>query len=335
VGVSRSSSTVAVRAAVIASPRGGQLCETDHAVQGRCGLGRHLEVGHQLPVARGDGKAEEGAASLLADQQLPHRLRVGVAGQEQPQPGWRWPLQPNQVVMNTPWRKFSRRPGDRVGVQESSWRRTLINGVIEEAETTIGSQVELLLPRGEEAAMEEVVAAALVGAGVGYAARLSQEQVRRGVRALTRNELVAGTARRGRDVLVAGARGGALVAQASASGGLQVARSAARSGAQVAQAGARGGAQVVAAAAGRGTGSSAPARAVRVPVDEERPAPRRRARTRAAAKPRATAGARGGAEAGTRGTRARGGTRARASSGTGRGTRSGGNTSGDQTGRST
>jgi hypothetical protein len=211
----------------------------------------------------------------------------------------------------------------------------LINGVVEEAETTIGSQRELPLLRGEEAAMEEVVAAALVGAGVGYAARLSQEQVRRGVRALARNELVAGTARRGRDVLVAGARGGALVAQAGASGGLQVARSAARSGAQVAQAGVRGGALVVAAAAGRVTGSSAPARAVRVPVDEERPASRRRARTRAEAKPRATAGARGRAEAGTRGTRARTGTRARARGGTGSGTSAGGSTNESQTGQST
>jgi hypothetical protein len=120
--------------------------------------------------------------------------------------------------------------------------------------------------------MEEIVVAGLVGAGLGYLVRLGQEQMPRVVRGLARNRVVAGSARRGRDVLQAGAKGGIQVALAGAKGGVQVA-----------QAGAKGGMQVARAAVGRApgavrpsaTGRPAPARAVRVPVGEGARAPRR------------------------------------------------------------
>jgi hypothetical protein len=120
--------------------------------------------------------------------------------------------------------------------------------------------------------MEEIVVAGLVGAGLGYLVRLGQEQLPRVVRGLARNRVVAGSARRGRDVLQAGAKGGMQVAQAGAKGGMQVA-----------QAGAKGGMQVARAAVGRApgavrpsaTGRPAQARAVRVPVGEGARAPRR------------------------------------------------------------
>jgi hypothetical protein len=122
--------------------------------------------------------------------------------------------------------------------------------------------------------MQEVAIAGLVGAGVGYLVRFGQEQIPRAVRGLARNELVAGTARRGRDVVQAGVKGGMQVAQAGARGGLEVA-----------QAGARGGLEVARAAAGRAndtarpgaTGRSRPAQAVRVPVGKGGPTTRRTA----------------------------------------------------------
>jgi hypothetical protein len=63
--------------------------------------------------------------------------------------------------------------------------------------------------------MEEIMVAGLVGAGLGYLVRLGQEQIPRVVRGLARNRVVAGSARRGRDVLQAGAKGGMQVAQAA------------------------------------------------------------------------------------------------------------------------
>jgi hypothetical protein len=131
--------------------------------------------------------------------------------------------------------------------------------------------------------MEEIVVAGLVGAGLGYLVRLGQEQLPRVVRGLARNRVVAGSARRGRDVLQAGAKGGMQVAQAGAKGGMQVAQAGAKGGMQVAQAGAKGGMQVARAAVGRApgavrpsaTGRPAQARAVRVPVGEGARAPRR------------------------------------------------------------
>src|SRR5919204_906809 len=127
---------------------------------------------------------------------------------------------------------------------------------------------------GQEADMQEVVIAGLVGAGVGYLVRFGQEQIPRAVRGLARNQLVAGTARRGRDVVQAGVKGGMQVAQAGVKGGMEVA-----------QAGARGGLEVARAAAGRApgtvrpaaTGRSRPARAVRVPVGTDAPTTRRAA----------------------------------------------------------
>ena len=116
--------------------------------------------------------------------------------------------------------------------------------------------------------------AGLVGAGLGYVARLGQEPMQRVLRGLARNRLVAGSARRGRDILQAGAMGGILVAQAGAKGSMQVA-----------QAGARGGVLVVRAAVGRAPGAVRPGatgrptrgRLVRVPVGEGARAPRRAA----------------------------------------------------------
>jgi hypothetical protein len=122
--------------------------------------------------------------------------------------------------------------------------------------------------------MQQGVMAGLVGAGVGYLVRFGQEQIPRAVRGLARNQLVAGTARRGRDVVQAGAKGGMEVAQATVKGGVEVAR-----------AGARGGLEVARAAAGRApgtvrpgtTGRSRPARAVRVPVGKGAPTTRQAA----------------------------------------------------------
>ena len=122
--------------------------------------------------------------------------------------------------------------------------------------------------------MQEVVIAGLVGAGVGYVVRFGQEQIPRAVRGLVRNQLVAGTARRGRDVVQAGVKGGMQMAQAGAKGGMEVA-----------QAGARGGLEVARAAAGRApgtvrpaaTGRSKPARAVPVPVGKDARTTRRTA----------------------------------------------------------
>src|SRR6266536_146680 len=67
--------------------------------------------------------------------------------------------------------------------------------------------------------MEEVVAAALVGAGLGYAVRFGQEQIQRAGRALASNDLVVSTTRLGREAVV----GGAQVAQAGARGAAGVA----------------------------------------------------------------------------------------------------------------
>ena len=111
--------------------------------------------------------------------------------------------------------------------------------------------------------MQEVAIAGLVGAGVGYLVRFGQEQIPRAVRGLARNELVAGTARRGRDVVQAGVKGGMQVAQAGARGGLEVARAAAGRANDTARPGA--------------TGRSRPAQAVRVPVGKGGPTTRRTA----------------------------------------------------------
>ena len=111
--------------------------------------------------------------------------------------------------------------------------------------------------------MQEVAIAGLVGAGVGYLVRFGQEQIPRAVRGLARNELVAGTARRGRDVVQAGVKGGMQVAQAGARGGLEVARAAAGRASDTARPGA--------------TGRSRPAQAVRVPVGKGGPTTRRTA----------------------------------------------------------
>ena len=109
--------------------------------------------------------------------------------------------------------------------------------------------------------MEEIVVAGLVGAGLGYLVRLGQEQIPRAVRGLARNRVVAGSARRGRDVLQAGAKGGVQVAQAGAKGGVQVARAAVG--------------RAPGAVRPSATGRPTQARAVRVPVGEGARAPRR------------------------------------------------------------
>jgi hypothetical protein len=183
--------------------------------------------------------------------------------------------------------------------------------------------------------MEEMVAAALVGAGVGYAVRFGQEQIQRAGRALAGNDLVEATTRLGREALVggaqvaqAGARSTADVAQAGARGAVDVAQAGARGAVDAARAGARGGALIAAVAAGRiastgrqRAGGAPPARAVRVPVGEGRPAARRgttrrggqpSARTRAGAEPtsRTTTRGRGGTRTGTRAGGRRGGARA-------------------------
>lgn len=113
--------------------------------------------------------------------------------------------------------------------------------------------------------MGEVVVAGLVGAGLGYVVRFSQEQIQRAVRGWARNELVAGSARRGRDVVVTGVRSGVQLARAGARGGTIVAGVAAG--------------QVTSTVRRRGIGRPAPARAVRVPVGETAPG-RRRTSTR-------------------------------------------------------
>jgi hypothetical protein len=178
--------------------------------------------------------------------------------------------------------------------------------------------------------MEEVVAAALVGAGVGYAVRFGQEQIQRAGRVLADNDLVAATTRLGREALAggvqvaqAGAKSTAEVAQAGARGAIDVAQAGARGAVDAARAGARGGALIAAVAAGRiastgrqRAGGPPPARAVRVPVSEGRPAARRgagrgrqpSARTRAGAEPTARTAARrrGSTQTGTRASARRG-----------------------------
>jgi hypothetical protein len=122
--------------------------------------------------------------------------------------------------------------------------------------------------------MEEIVVAGLVGAGLGYLVRLGQEQIPRAVRGLARNRVVAGSARRGRDVLQAGAKGGVQVAQAGAKGGVQVAQAAVG--------------RAPGAVRPSATGRPTQARAVRVPVGEGARAPRRtstRTSTRTSGRP--------------------------------------------------
>jgi hypothetical protein len=109
--------------------------------------------------------------------------------------------------------------------------------------------------------MEEIMVAGLVGAGLGYLVRLGQEQIPRVVRGLARNRVVAGSARRGRDVLQAGAKGGMQVAQAGAKGGMQVAQAAVG--------------RAPGAVRPSATGRPTQARAARVPGGEGARAPRR------------------------------------------------------------
>jgi hypothetical protein len=161
--------------------------------------------------------------------------------------------------------------------------------------------------------MEEVAAAALVGAGIGYAVRFGQEHIQRAGRVLAGNEVVAGAARLGRGALA----GGVQVAQAGARATADVGRAGARGAVDIAQVGARGGAGVAGAAFGRiastarqRAGGKPPARSVRVPVTEDRPPRRRRATT--AGQSRARTGTRAGGEPKPRSaTRSRGGARAR------------------------